>query len=150
MPLMIHFDGLHAYDMDNLSRWTSSNFEELEEILHDLIPHIRWSKISETDFLRKVAPFKKIFLNQLYKDVKPFENTVSSFGRFGRFGGALKRINKVSLLDSINHCYVFYSFNIVLVILRYSELIIFLITFEAESLTIIKFVPFLFFRNLKI
>ncbi|GES82628.1 BTB/POZ protein [Rhizophagus clarus] len=41
------------YDVDNLSQWTSSDFEELKKILHDLIPHIRWS----------------IFPNQLYEDI---------------------------------------------------------------------------------
>src|SRR2546421_12525741 len=28
-------------NVDDLSQWTSSNFEELEKILHDIIPHIR-------------------------------------------------------------------------------------------------------------
>ena len=58
-------------NVDDLSQWTSSNFEELEKILHDLIPHIKWSKISAKDFRKKVAPFEQIFPKQLYKDVKP-------------------------------------------------------------------------------
>ena len=28
-------------NVDDLSQWTSSNFEELEKVLHDLIPYIR-------------------------------------------------------------------------------------------------------------
>jgi hypothetical protein len=56
-------------NIDNLSQWTSSNFEELEKILHDLIPHIRWFQISSKDFWRKVSPFEQIFPKQLYKDI---------------------------------------------------------------------------------
>jgi len=57
------------HNVDNLSQWTSSNFEELEKILHDLIPHIRWFQISSKDFWRKVNPFEQVFPKQLYKDI---------------------------------------------------------------------------------
>ncbi|GES89061.1 BTB/POZ protein [Rhizophagus clarus] len=56
-------------NVNDLSQWTSSNFEELEKILHDLIPHIRWFQISSKDFWRKVSPFEQIFPKQLYKDI---------------------------------------------------------------------------------
>jgi hypothetical protein len=57
------------HNIDNLSQWTSSNFEELEKILHDLIPHIRWFQIPSKLFWKKVNPFKSIFPNQLYEDI---------------------------------------------------------------------------------
>ncbi|PKK67261.1 hypothetical protein RhiirC2_575253 [Rhizophagus irregularis] len=57
------------HNVDNLSQWTSSNFEELEKILHDLIPHIRWFQIPSKLFWRKVNPFKSIFPKQLYEDI---------------------------------------------------------------------------------
>ncbi|CAB4428808.1 unnamed protein product [Rhizophagus irregularis] len=56
-------------NVDDLSQWTSSNFEELEKILHDLIPHIRWFQISSKDFWRRVSPFEQIFPKLLYKDI---------------------------------------------------------------------------------
>ncbi|RGB43238.1 hypothetical protein C1646_661555 [Rhizophagus diaphanus] len=57
------------HNVDNLSQWTSSNFEELEKILHDLIPHIRWFQIPSKLFWKKVNPFKSIFPKQLYEDI---------------------------------------------------------------------------------
>jgi hypothetical protein len=57
------------HNIDNLSQWTSNDFEELEKILHDLIPHIRWYQIPSKIFWRKVNPFKSIFPNQLYEDI---------------------------------------------------------------------------------
>src|SRR5688572_5150231 len=57
------------HNVDNLSQWTLSHFEELEKILHDLIPHIRWFQISSKDFWQKVNPFEQIFPKQLYKDI---------------------------------------------------------------------------------
>ncbi|POG62912.1 hypothetical protein GLOIN_2v1691014, partial [Rhizophagus irregularis DAOM 181602=DAOM 197198] len=57
------------YNVDNLSQWTSSNFKELEKILHDLIPHIRWFQIPAKVFWRKVNQFEPIFPKQLYKDI---------------------------------------------------------------------------------
>src|SRR2546423_163882 len=57
------------HNVDNLSQWTSRNFEELKKILHDLILHIRWFQIPSKDFWRKVSPFEQIFPKQLYKDI---------------------------------------------------------------------------------
>ncbi|RGB43239.1 hypothetical protein C1646_681264, partial [Rhizophagus diaphanus] len=57
------------HNVDNLSQWTSSNFEELEKILHDLIPHIRWFQIPSKLFWRKINQFEAIFPKQLYKDI---------------------------------------------------------------------------------
>ncbi|RIA91871.1 hypothetical protein C1645_875137 [Glomus cerebriforme] len=57
------------HNIDNLSQWMTSNFEELEKILHDLIPHIRWFQIPAKLFWRKISPFESIFPKQLYKDV---------------------------------------------------------------------------------
>jgi hypothetical protein len=57
------------HNIDNLSQWTSSNFEELENILHDLIPHIRWFQIPAKLFWRKVYQFEPIFPKQLFKDI---------------------------------------------------------------------------------
>src|SRR4051794_11662173 len=59
-------------NVDNLSQWTSSDFSELEEILHDLIPHIRWFQIPAKIFWRKVSPFRSIFPEQLYNDIFEF------------------------------------------------------------------------------
>ncbi|CAI2186975.1 14709_t:CDS:1 [Funneliformis geosporum] len=56
-------------DVDNISRWTLDYFKELERILHELIPLIRWFQISAKDFWRKVSPFEQIFPKQLYKDI---------------------------------------------------------------------------------
>jgi hypothetical protein len=56
-------------DIDNVTQWTSENFEELENILHDYIPLIRWFQISPKDFWRKVKPFKKLLPEQLYEDI---------------------------------------------------------------------------------
>ena len=57
------------HNVNNLSHWTSSDFEELEKILHDLIPHIRWFQIPAKLFWRKINPFEQIFPKQLYKDI---------------------------------------------------------------------------------
>ncbi|CAB4381434.1 unnamed protein product [Rhizophagus irregularis] len=57
------------HNVENLSQWTSSNFEELEIILHDLIPHIRWFQIPSKLFWRKINQFEAIFPKQLYKDI---------------------------------------------------------------------------------
>ncbi|GES82627.1 BTB/POZ protein [Rhizophagus clarus] len=57
------------HNVDNLSQWTSSNFEELEKILRDLIPHIRWFQIPSNLFWRKVSQFESIFPKQLYRDI---------------------------------------------------------------------------------
>ncbi|GBB89891.1 hypothetical protein RclHR1_16720003 [Rhizophagus clarus] len=56
-------------NVDNLSQWTSNNFEELEKILRDLIPHIRWFQIPSKLFWRKVNQFEPIFPKLLYKDI---------------------------------------------------------------------------------
>ncbi|CAG8496600.1 85_t:CDS:2 [Funneliformis caledonium] len=56
-------------DIDNVSRWTLNHFKELEGLLHDLIPLIRWFQISAKEFWRKVSPFEQIFPKQLYKDI---------------------------------------------------------------------------------
>ncbi|GBB89889.1 hypothetical protein RclHR1_16720001 [Rhizophagus clarus] len=55
--------------VDNLSQWTSNNFEELEKILVDLIPHIRWFQIPSKLFWRKVNQFEPIFPKLFYKDI---------------------------------------------------------------------------------
>ncbi|CAG8468212.1 2117_t:CDS:2 [Funneliformis caledonium] len=40
--------------LDNdVSNWTSNDFEELEKIICDLIPHVRWIQISSKMFLRE-------------------------------------------------------------------------------------------------
>jgi hypothetical protein len=57
------------HNIDNLSQWTSNNFEELENILHDLIPHIRWFQIPANIFWKRVNQFEPIFSKQLYKDI---------------------------------------------------------------------------------
>src|SRR6266542_1038406 len=57
------------HNVDNLTQWTSSNFEELEKILHDLIPHIRWFQIPAKTFWQKMNQFEPIFPKQLYKDI---------------------------------------------------------------------------------
>ncbi|UZO07753.1 uncharacterized protein OCT59_028028 [Rhizophagus irregularis] len=57
------------HNVDDLSQWVSNNFEELEKILHDLIPHIRWFQIPGKVFWRKINQFEPIFQKQLYKDI---------------------------------------------------------------------------------
>ncbi|CAG8619084.1 12117_t:CDS:2 [Funneliformis caledonium] len=54
-------------DVDNISRWTLNHFKELEGLLPDLIPLIRWFQISSKDFWRKVSQFEQILPKQLYK-----------------------------------------------------------------------------------
>ncbi|CAI2190310.1 19833_t:CDS:1 [Funneliformis geosporum] len=56
-------------DVDNVIQWTLDNFIELEEILHDLIPHIRWLQISAKDFWRKISPFEQMFPKILFKNI---------------------------------------------------------------------------------
>ncbi|CAI2187879.1 20173_t:CDS:1 [Funneliformis geosporum] len=56
-------------DIDNLSLWTSNDFEELENILHDIIPHIRWFQIPAKIFWQKISLFEQIFPKQLYRDI---------------------------------------------------------------------------------
>ncbi|CAG8760441.1 17067_t:CDS:1, partial [Funneliformis caledonium] len=53
----------------DLSHWTSNHFEELEQILHDLIPHFRWFQIPSKIFLSKVDPYEPIFPRKLYKSI---------------------------------------------------------------------------------
>lgn len=56
-------------DVDNVSQWTLDNFRDLEDILFDLIPHIRWFQIPAKDFWRKISPFELIFPKQLFRDI---------------------------------------------------------------------------------
>ncbi|CAI2161655.1 14024_t:CDS:2 [Funneliformis geosporum] len=56
-------------DIEKSSQWTSENFEELEKILHDFIPCIRWFHIAPKDFWRKIKPFRKLLPEQLYEDI---------------------------------------------------------------------------------
>ncbi|CAG8567104.1 7487_t:CDS:1 [Funneliformis caledonium] len=56
-------------NIDNVSNWTSNDFEELKKIIHDLIPHIRWFQIPSKTFWRNVDPYESIFPRNLYKDI---------------------------------------------------------------------------------
>ncbi|CAG8642590.1 16018_t:CDS:1 [Acaulospora morrowiae] len=49
--------------------WTSSDFEELGNILKPCIPLIRFEHISPDDFVLKVEPFRKILDQDLYEKI---------------------------------------------------------------------------------
>jgi hypothetical protein len=55
------------HNIYNLSQWTSSNFEELEKILHDLIPHIRWFQIPAKFFGERLINLSQYFQNNFIK-----------------------------------------------------------------------------------
>ncbi|CAG8607395.1 17731_t:CDS:1 [Funneliformis caledonium] len=58
-----------SLDIDDVSHWASNDFEELEKILHDIIPHIRWFHIPAKVFWKKISILEPIFSKQLYRDI---------------------------------------------------------------------------------
>ncbi|CAG8775663.1 32437_t:CDS:2, partial [Gigaspora margarita] len=57
---------IYPYDGSN---WTNEDFMELERILHNCIPLIRFFQISSSDFYDKVWPFNKILPENLKEDI---------------------------------------------------------------------------------
>src|SRR6266511_1828214 len=51
------------------SKWNKEDFNILKDILEDIIPLIRFVEIKSKDFHKKIAPFKKIFDKELYKEI---------------------------------------------------------------------------------
>ncbi|CAI2185817.1 13556_t:CDS:2, partial [Funneliformis geosporum] len=45
------------------------NESKLEDILHEIVPHVRWFQNSTERFWMKISPFEPIFPKKLYKDV---------------------------------------------------------------------------------
>ncbi|CAG8710908.1 16477_t:CDS:1 [Acaulospora colombiana] len=64
----IDTNGVDANNVD-LSNWSNEDFMELERILHNCIPLIRFFQISSSDFYDKVWPFQKILPDDLREDV---------------------------------------------------------------------------------
>ncbi|RIA92651.1 hypothetical protein C1645_874611 [Glomus cerebriforme] len=56
-------------EINDLSNWAKEDLIELEEILHDLIPLIRWVQIPPKIFHQNISPFKKIFPENIYDDI---------------------------------------------------------------------------------
>ena len=53
----------------DISKWNKEDFKILKDILEDIIPLIRFVEIKSKDFHKKIAPFKKIFDKELYKEI---------------------------------------------------------------------------------
>ncbi|GBB98691.1 hypothetical protein RclHR1_00330018 [Rhizophagus clarus] len=68
---MQHTPGLGNKN-NNKTKWTTRNFEALKKTLSKLIPLIRFSEISSSDFYDKVRPFKTIIPNNIYEELVGF------------------------------------------------------------------------------
>ncbi|CAG8645872.1 6502_t:CDS:2, partial [Acaulospora morrowiae] len=66
--LVIDNSGANTNNVD-LSAWNNEDFLELERILHNCIPLIRFFHISSNDFYDKIWPFQKILPDDLKEDV---------------------------------------------------------------------------------
>ena len=50
-------------------QWNDDDFEKLKNTLDDVIQLVRFVKISREDFLEKVKPYKRIFDEEVYKEI---------------------------------------------------------------------------------
>jgi len=57
------------HTISEIANWTNEDFMELERILHNCIPLIRFFQISSSDFYDKVWPFNKILPENLKEDI---------------------------------------------------------------------------------
>ncbi|CAG8458647.1 4198_t:CDS:2 [Acaulospora colombiana] len=52
--------------------WSLEEFRELEKVLHNGIPHIRFFQLSSSDYYYKIRPFKKLLPKELRENLKLF------------------------------------------------------------------------------
>src|SRR6266511_3234673 len=53
----------------DISEWKKEDFIKLKNIIKDFIPLIRFDQITSTDFSHKILPFKRVFNNEVYKEI---------------------------------------------------------------------------------
>src|SRR5205823_12913119 len=53
----------------DISEWNKEDYKILKDILEDIIPLIRFNEINSKDFFRKITPFKRIFIEELYNEI---------------------------------------------------------------------------------
>src|SRR5437588_2593468 len=53
----------------DISEWNKEDYKILKDILKDIIPLIRFNEINSKDFYRKITPFKRIFIEELYNEI---------------------------------------------------------------------------------
>jgi hypothetical protein len=56
-------------NIENLSNWTSDDFDLVKEVISEFIPLIRWLSISSTEFNQYVIPFKKVLPEKLVEEI---------------------------------------------------------------------------------
>ncbi|CAG8562766.1 10804_t:CDS:2 [Diversispora eburnea] len=70
---LIEWGKAHIQDVteggEDIMNWSKEDFNNLEEILHDLIPLIRFFQIFSDDFYKFVYPYKRILPKVLRKDL---------------------------------------------------------------------------------
>ena len=54
------------------NEWTDKNYEDLKNILKNLIPLIRFLDISSDDFYDKVHPYERIIPHQIYDELMSY------------------------------------------------------------------------------
>src|SRR4051812_40024 len=57
---------------NNHDEWTDKNYEDLENMLSDFIPLIKFLNITSEDFYHKVRPYKAIIPNEIYEKVMEY------------------------------------------------------------------------------
>ncbi|GET01565.1 BTB/POZ domain-containing protein [Rhizophagus clarus] len=85
----------HLKEKD-LSNWTKQDFKDLENILHDCIPSIRFFQISSTELYDKVRnPYKKILPKELNEDIVKYFMKPGSKPTFpkGKISARIRIIN---------------------------------------------------------
>jgi hypothetical protein len=56
-------------EKENISEWSKDDIEELKNMLDNVIPLIRFSQITSTEFHEKIEPYKKIVDKELYEEI---------------------------------------------------------------------------------
>ncbi|GBB94411.1 hypothetical protein RclHR1_02350010 [Rhizophagus clarus] len=59
-------------EKNDINRWSNEYYEDLKEILNQLIPLIRFVDITFDDFNYKIKPYKDIIPNQIYEEIEEF------------------------------------------------------------------------------
>ena len=56
----------------NKEKWTNKNHKDLENILRNLVPLIRFLDISSDDFYDKVHPYERIIPHHIYDEIMAY------------------------------------------------------------------------------
>jgi hypothetical protein len=90
---------------DDVSEWTSEDFESLGKTLQNCIASIRFFEISPPDFYDKIRPFKPILPHDLYEDLVRSHYKPKEFQRIRALPPRSARVD--SVLISSQHAALF-------------------------------------------